>query len=118
MITSISEHWLRLLQTNFDQAKSYKKEEKGMGYFYLLAFLWWAYLSREECLQASQRLIARKGAAMMVILENASQFKLAKSTANFSLVKSAHDPTAKFCVAVFYYNLCWHLLHINELQVT
>ena len=37
----------------------------------------------------------------MVILENASQFKLAKSTANIPWVKSAHDPTSKFCVAVF-----------------
>lgn len=90
LIITISEHCRRLLHTTFNQAKSNKKEENSYGIFlYTCVPVMGIHLeivgdlSLEECLRAPQRLIARKGTAKVIVFENDSQFKLAKSTARY-----------------------------------
>ena len=56
-------------------------------------------LSAEEFLQALRRFIARRGAPKEIILDNASQFKLAKSTVDIAWEKAVHDPNVQSHIA-------------------
>lgn len=56
-------------------------------------------LSAEEFIQALRRFIARRGTPKEIIPDNASQFKLAKSTADIVWEKVIQDPTVQSYVA-------------------
>ena len=56
-------------------------------------------LSAEEFLQALRRFIARRGAPKEIILDNASQFKLAKSAVDIAWEKAVHDPNVQSHIA-------------------
>ena len=56
-------------------------------------------LSAREFLQALWRSIARRGTPKEIILDNASQYELAKSTVDIAWEKTIHDSTVQCYIA-------------------